>query len=893
MKHSARIRFYHIFFLALMMSMLLPPFIVHAQTSSSLLRQEWQYGVYGSGIGLSGISVFDLDGDGELEMVMGGSSTTFGPNDFWYVVKKTGPNNYEQVWISDLYQQPISRIAVADVNSDGIAEIYVGLSNGVVKVYHGLSFKEIGSFSAGSTVTDLVVADADGDGQMEVVTSDGSNIYVFSAASFTQKWASTGYGGTSIAVGNVDNDPGPEIVTTTNGGHGYVIVGITHVLKWDYINSFGRIVKLGDLDSDTKQEIIGASSWGKITIFDADLKSPTWEITTSQDIGALTVADTDGDGIPEILYGDGQWGKIHCYDAVTRLERWAINNPEHGVTAIAVADVDGDSKLEVVWGAGATSTGPDYLYIADIKTGQSKWQSMDIVGPLSAVDVGDIDGDGQDEIVMVSYESNSGYDSGVIHIFDAKTHDLKWRHTLDNMDWMGVRSVKIGDVDNDGNTEFVVATANIFDGIIQVYDGKTYALKRQSAGYSDNYFTVLAVGDVDGDGKTEIVAGQGRAGSGATGVYLVVFDGATMIEKWKSVDLGVYLGEVYDIKLADLDNDGHVEIIASVAGNRVYVFDGVTHQMKWAAALPAYAIAISDVDGDGKKEILVGESNGIIEVYDGTTFALKGSRTLGVGDITGLFLDDINLDGINEWMVSDSSTFYIYSGKTKDLLWKKDNLMGAAEYNHIVSRDIDNNGWKEIIFGTNHALYQFEVATYTPHEMYNITGTVTNCGSPLIGATVTLSGSKTGTAITDISGNYIFTGLPIGSYKVTPAKTGIPSFSPLNRTVIVNGTEVIVTDQSFITTATCPPGSFSISGNVMTMGGDRSSPLAGGVTITLSGTRAGTTITDASGNYIFTGLPIGSYKVAPAKTGITSFSPAERTVTIQGANRTNQNFTVK
>ena len=282
---------------------------------------EWQYGTYGSGIGLSGISVFDIDGDRKLEMVMGGSTSTFGASSFWYVVKYSMANTYQQVWISDLYYPAsISRIAVDDADGDGIGEIYIGFSNGGAKVYDGYTFQEIGSFMVGSTIVDLVVADADADGE----NGDRHHRWVENLCLFcltlNPKWISSGYGGTSIAVGNVDSDPGPEIVVTNNVyvGHGYVIDGVTHALKWDYINSFGRIVKLGDLDSDGRQEIVGAASWGKITIFDADIKTPTWEITTAQDIGALAVADTNGDGIPEILYGDGQWGKIRCYDAVTK-----------------------------------------------------------------------------------------------------------------------------------------------------------------------------------------------------------------------------------------------------------------------------------------------------------------------------------------------------------------------------------------------------------------------------------------------------------------------------------------------------------------------------------------------------------------------------------------------
>ena len=73
-------------------------------------------------------------------------------------------------------------------------------------------------------------------------------------------------------------------------------------------------------------------------------------------------------------------------------------------------------------------------------------------------------------------------------------------------------------------------------------------------------------------------------------------------------------------------------------------------------------------------------------------------------------------------------------------------------------------------------------------------------------------------------------------------------------------------------------GTYSISGTVTESGGG---PLAG-VTMTLSGDASGTTTTDASGNYSFTGLPNGNYTVTPSMSGY-SFTPASRDVTISGA----------
>jgi formylglycine-generating enzyme required for sulfatase activity len=80
---------------------------------------------------------------------------------------------------------------------------------------------------------------------------------------------------------------------------------------------------------------------------------------------------------------------------------------------------------------------------------------------------------------------------------------------------------------------------------------------------------------------------------------------------------------------------------------------------------------------------------------------------------------------------------------------------------------------------------------------------------------------------------------------------------------------------------------YELSGTITKSGG----VALQGVTITLSGTGSGTTATDASGNYGFTGLANGSYTLTPTLAG-NMFSPVSKAVTINGANATSISFTL-
>ncbi|MBI5103194.1 MAG: choice-of-anchor D domain-containing protein [Nitrospirae bacterium] len=94
-----------------------------------------------------------------------------------------------------------------------------------------------------------------------------------------------------------------------------------------------------------------------------------------------------------------------------------------------------------------------------------------------------------------------------------------------------------------------------------------------------------------------------------------------------------------------------------------------------------------------------------------------------------------------------------------------------------------------------------------------------------------------------------------------------------------------------VTANFAPIPTYSISGNVSS--GDVCPPCVvrplAGVTMTLSGAASGTTTTDNSGIYTFSGLYSGGYTVTPGLTGYT-FTPANRAVTVSDADITEQFF---
>ncbi len=153
-------------------------------------------------------------------------------------------------------------------------------------------------------------------------------------------------------------------------------------------------------------------------------------------------------------------------------------------------------------------------------------------------------------------------------------------------------------------------------------------------------------------------------------------------------------------------------------------------------------------------------------------------------------------------------------------------------------------------------------------EKPSITGTVRDTGGAgLPGVTLMLAGSAFSSTTTEADGAYVLANLPAGgSFTVTPSATGY-AFTPAS-TSFTDLTE----DASADFTATCTP---AISGLVR----DRLDGALAGVTVTLAGPVAATTVTDVNGRYTFSDVPLGqAFTVTPSRVGFV-FAPADAPVT--------------
>ena len=665
-------------------------------------RRQYMAGIFGGAVGASGISVVDLDRDGTLEMLMGGNSAaSLTVDDFWFVMKPSGAVRYQQVWASVPYgaeRGTIRSIAAGNGYGNGSVQIYVGTSDGMVDVFDGTTHDKLASFLTPGTYG-LMVADCDGDGSMELIMSDLSHMYVYAAAPpFTAKWSMSGWYSVPSAVGNVDGDPEPEIVAYG----GVVLDGVTGAIEGRLSGDLSEI-RIADLDGDGVEEICGASL-RSVTCFSPAGTMPSWQVPYSNEVVDLALVDIGGDGIPEVLVGEREYNNpnVHVLDGLTGNELWAVRGYEDP-TSITGGDLDGDGNVEIVWGS---SDGA--IHIADSAAQTVEWRDSHSDGPLAAFDYGDVDGDGSIEIALASPTLPGGFDCcSVLQIVDAKTHILKWQSEIDSANLYSVAAVRITDVDHDGKPELLVASSygGNGGGLVVVYDGASGQLLRKTPRYNDAAFSALAVGDIDGDGSLEMVASATMSYGSSPALDFVVFDGATAVEKWRSEDASVRR-PAYDLKLADVDADGTKEILITKSPYSLYVFDSVTHLLKKSVSTMGKPVAAADIDGDGQVEVLLGGPGGSVEIRDGASLALKSTWSLPMGDILSLVVDDVEGDGSLDCLVTDTRELDVYGGVGGPLKMRERLGTNVGLANQTVVADADQDGTREILVGSQNAIYK-------------------------------------------------------------------------------------------------------------------------------------------------------------------------------------------
>ena len=728
------------------------------------VTEEWRFQVWGDGMGASGLHAVDLDADGDREIVAAAASGYYELR-YWYVASRRPDGSYEQDWSSDEYPYAITSLAVAQVDGDPALEVVLG-TGGQILVYDGATRQLQFSWASPAVdVTALAIADADGDGALEAVFCDDTfytdTLYVYTLATGAQELAARGYGCRDLAVGNVDADPSPEIVIAQDWDAGFVIDGATHALQWSNAFGFGDQVALGDVDGDGRVEIVAGPVGRGLGIFDAQLQSLERTLPISLYVAALEVLDVEGDGPLEIVYGDDQWGMVHVHNGQTLALKWEVDNPEHGVTGIAFGNLDTDPVQELVWGSGYTSSGPDFLYVADTATRLIEWTSLDLDGPFRALSFGDVDADGRSEILYGNLELAT-WGSGPWFVRDALTKALEYQSAVPDdffYDSSGLWRIANADVDADPQQEIVTTRIDDITGERELacYDGLTHAVQWHVPVPLDADLVGLRAANVDADPAVELVL------TTVDPLRVFVLSASSGAVEWESPSFQSW--EPALLRIGNVDADPNPEIVFASVGSFVFVIDGVTHAFNNLGDFDATSLDLADRNHDGVQEILVGTDDGrVLVVSPGG--AVLATLLDEAESIDALRVVDLTGDGALEAVIVTEDTISVRDGVGGAELWNSGRLRygfgqtEAGRYDSLIVDDVDADGKMEIFVN----LGALGIRIYEVPQAADLTLSVADAPDPaLVGANVTYTWTVTNPSAVAATNVGLAVTLPVGA----------------------------------------------------------------------------------------------------------------------------------
>jgi hypothetical protein len=697
--------------------------------------------------GLGFITTADVDGDGDIDVVTRGLA--------WF--ENRGSEGFVSHGVPGgaFYGEDIG---AGDLDSDGDVD-FVGLGNGELVWMENdgaqnFTLRRTPLLSGLNSLVSLAIADMDGDGDNDVVTTHlftNAAIYLLvndgSEQFATRQIGMLGRYATSVVVADMDRDGDLDVVA---GGQGTTPADVVWLQNDGALGFLPRTVKptatfgpangptegvaVGDLDGDGDLDVVAAGQ--AVSVGSQIRASLSWheqvdggafvqhDLEFTRNLRWATLADIDGDGDLDILTS-GHSNAIDLYENLGNLTfvRRLVSTTLSAGWSVAAADMDGDGDLDVVGVNVATGVGvawfqnlgydePDY---GDAPASYGTLRANDGAEHNSAGPrLGDLrdaetdgvpntaaDGDGADDDGVTFGLLRAGEAGATITInvqnAAAGARVDAWIDFNGDGLWAGADEHVVDDaaaIEGDNAFSFTVPVA--------AAAGTTYARVRVStAGHQGP--TGFAT-----DGEVEDYAVTIKPPGKTTGEYAPfrsAFDSITSV-----------------IRTADIDGDGDIDVVAdSTSGGIVWyenLSDGaiLRHPLQGFAGTPT-DLQVVDFDRDGDADFVTISSGNVSWLENNGHQSFRRRTIFTIAGSIGSSVDVVDADADGDWDIlvglPAGIRWFINNGQQS---FTSVAIAPSTNSRKVRSVDLDGDGDLDIVAATPNLVWlENRGGNYTSH----------------------------------------------------------------------------------------------------------------------------------------------------------------------------------
>ncbi len=553
---------------------------------------EWQYaiGPVNHTNGDICLRAFDIDGDNDLDLVVGNNVGS-------YFVYAFDGDVATPMWISDTLNSYPKNLAFGDVTGDGHLNV-VAATFDRVQVLSAVDGSKVWYYSVGGTIASVTTGDYDDDGVMDVGAGGGAD------------------------NSGIPPNPGKSV---------WALRTAASPLLWEFdFGEYGNALAIGDLTGDPQLDVVVVSSSDDTVIaIDGGTGLELWSWDGTDNLFAVVTGDFDKNGQVDVAVGG--WD-----NTVTALKgniggvMWQFTTPTDDIyrKCLAVTDVNGDSNMDIIAGSE-----DNHVYAINGETGLEIWSTIGFPSDINEVELAQMNASGPLDVVVAI-----GGTSGKMVVIDGSSGDVLWEYGTNTA---YAEHVEVLDANNDGTPDVAIGIQKMgaTAGRLIVVNGATHTQMWTVDPFYPTVNTGLAHGDLNLDGADDLVA---CGNTDDRTVY--AFHGITGAQLW-SFPTG---GEVNVVRVAEITGDTVPDVIVGSDDQYVYVLDGISglSSFSYSTAGDVMDIQIGDISGNGAANIacVTFGSNGIAYAFRALYSPgccqirgdVDGSGAIDVGDLTYL-----------------------------------------------------------------------------------------------------------------------------------------------------------------------------------------------------------------------------------------------------------------